>query len=413
MIMKKVVLLCCAVLMFTAGCTYSPSEPEEVVISAEPGEFGLSYMRGLGKTSEGMRIQHGGSAYFNLGDIKGSTSFFFLLYNIGSRPITDVTLSISNSDFAVYPSRMDSLLPESEIGILPIIKLSAFHGTMLDGAGTRPLMPMGENKVTLEIRGKTKTRKHVDTLLVMKAEMDLNALLLDAEFIASGEAIDLSKSEGYNLGVPELGINGNVHFYMIPSCSLTIKNTGNVNAMIDLYYHTMSYGGFFDTVHYDMSVGEEVTFPMLNGEVTVSINGNNTISDPKKFAPFSDGKCYLKFDGSANQCENPINIEYFMALIANKFQMCDSVINRLFIIDNRFVLWTYKGSCTDQFKEGYYLFDRIPSMLLASIKINQAKEITSDYKEQMYYQSLVLMRNNISEPDLGLGGSIVEEIALE
>ena len=104
------------ILVVECNRTTPVSPNQTITLTPGPGAFGLGYMKGLSKSTANAAVKSGANVNFDLGSIKGSTAFYFLLYNIGSTPITNVTLSIADTPFAVYPSAMDTLIPGGDVG---------------------------------------------------------------------------------------------------------------------------------------------------------------------------------------------------------------------------------------------------------------------------------------------------------
>lgn len=406
LMMKRLLLFCSSILVLTASCSHSPIESEEIVVKPLSGEFGLSYLRGLGKSAESGQIQQGADVHFDLGSIKGSSSFYFLLYNVGSRPITEVILSLPDSNFAVYPTAIDTLVPDNNVGMLPVVKISAYHGTAIDGAGWRSLMPIGQNETILDIKGKTKTSDGRDTTINLKAELDVEALILNVDLTVNGQTIDLTKPYSRTNDFP---------LYKFPGCQFALKNTGNVPAAVRVYYSTPV---IFDTAAYDLDVNEEVTIPKLNSELVVTVDGSNTVCDPDRFTVNSGGLMCFHLDSIIySDCPiDTINIEHFKSMIEGLVVEYEEVSrNRLFVVDNRFVMWAYRGHYGYSRRDEYYLFDKIPSVELASIirEKGGSNYITKSLNDR-YLDMLETMRYSLLSPNSsGLENSEVVEIDLD
>jgi hypothetical protein len=304
---KHLWLMSCGAAMVTliVSCTMNGPLQNEQTISPEggPGTFGMSWLKGMSKQAASTAVAHGTIVKFDLGSIKGSSAFYFLLYNIGKSKITNVTLAMSDSGmFSVYPAKIDTLIPGSDVGMLPIVKIVAYHGTAIDGAGSRPLMPKGPHSTELVISGTTKTCRGTDTNVILSAGMDLTALVMDAELLFNDSLVDL--------GMPIGGIGGgltldsfdipNMRGYPHPGNNeidtnfhIKIANTGNVPLSIKVFYYPS--GGFVisDTLKCRVTAGETVAIPShRNFSFFFCLDGNNTVSSPL-LRQETNGKCYF------------------------------------------------------------------------------------------------------------------------
>ena len=265
-----------------------PHSEQTVTLSPKAGQFGLSHMEGLARKSAASGIKEGSNVLFNLGKIKGSTGFYFLLYNTGSTPITDVALSIAEEGFSVFPATMDSLLPGSDVGMLPIVRVNAFHGTPLDGIGKRPVLPMGSNNFTLLITGKSKTEGGTDTTVALQAQMIVEALVLDFEMILMNGPLDLTV---YNQGTA-----------CIVDSVLQIRNTGNVG----MYLQITTIGDHNDlsdsiTIDTALAVGTAFT-QHVNTHCTIRAWGENTLCNPARVLQQDDGICTFSLFYNQTDC---------------------------------------------------------------------------------------------------------------
>jgi hypothetical protein len=70
-----------------------------------PGSFSLTQLQGLAKTA----TITADTNTINLGDLHSTTNYYFLLTNSGGHCIKNITLSVSDSSFVIFPSSIDSL----------------------------------------------------------------------------------------------------------------------------------------------------------------------------------------------------------------------------------------------------------------------------------------------------------------
>jgi len=298
-----------------AGCgskaPLQTSTPNENQTNFEgPGLFGVSLLKGLSKQSAKTAVLTSPVVSFDLGSIKGSTSFYFLLYNVGKNSITNITFTVDDSAFSIFPSKVDTLLPGNDVTILPIVKVVAYHGTPIDGAGTRPLMKKGSNDAVVTMRGSTKTSKGVDTTVILSAKLQLQALVMDLQIsscfggpyklpnTSTGRA-ELQFPDGnyYNFS-SGIGIN-------YQDSIVTLKNTGNVPLAYKIYKSDdLKWVGYTvtlqDSLKGTINAGDSLKIPhhYVPGidntlEHFFFIDGMNTAYDPKKLPVRADGVLYF------------------------------------------------------------------------------------------------------------------------
>ncbi|MBN1578194.1 MAG: hypothetical protein JW913_16660 [Chitinispirillaceae bacterium] len=394
-------ILCCI------GCSENPATGPgtTVTLNPETGRFGLSHLKGLNRTKDNSAVKEGENIRFDLGSIKGSTGFFFLLYNVGNTPITDITLSVANSAFSVYPASMDTLIPGSDLGMLPIVKVNAFHGTPLDGVGTRPLLPKGDNECILTVSGHTKTAAGIDTTVELQANLQLDALLMDLAISRSDGEIDL-RSQSIPLpeefaDLPDAKTNF-VNVYSM-GCNtdtiLTLLNSGNVPT------HIRVFSGKISTVTQryitektaDTIVPPTATLQVLlpssssDNTALIIISGENTVSDESRLPLQDDGNCYLMFRANSYDCaEVAISLKYQAFLAEKEMNDCAKIYA---FIDNHIVF--YGERCGEVGSETYSLYDLTDNTLLCS----QSAGSLGECIDEVYGTMLKTIIANSSNPD--------------
>src|SRR5512133_334507 len=318
-------------LLLIAGCSEQPASGLEQTTTLNPqsGKFGLSSMGKLEKRSADAAVQAGSQVTFNLGKIKGSSGFFFLLYNVGMTPITNVTLSIDNPAYSVFPSSMDTLIPGSDVGMLPVVKIAAFHGTPYDGVGTRPLLPMGNNKFVLHIAGNSKTTAGTDTVIALDAEMNLDALIMDLSIAGMNEILTPASEGGVNTSeVANIGSGITKVSNYTTSCKadsiITIRNNGNVPLHCQMYRssyvtannnHTLEK--IADTVIASRSVMIQSIYVSDNSQVYYLVaSGENAVVDPAKLQLNDNGTYCARIAVGTNECFTVQTEERFKAYLA-------------------------------------------------------------------------------------------------
>ncbi|MBN1604238.1 MAG: hypothetical protein JW915_21690 [Chitinispirillaceae bacterium] len=309
-------------LMLAAGCSeQSPSGPEKITtINPQCGTFGLSSMGKLEKRAAATTVRSGSDVKFDLGRIKGSSGFFFLLYNVGMTPITNVSLSIDNPAFSVFPSSMDTLIPGSDVGMLPVIKIAAFHGTPYDGVGTRPLLPKGPNTFVLHVSGNSKNASGADTVITLDAEMDLEALVMDLSIEGRSGLLDAIPVGGLNISeLAHIGKDIKNVSQFITSCKddtiITINNTGNVPLHCMIYRSLMVNSAYqvdkvTDSV---ISAGNNmsVSLDTIAESFYLVASGDNAVADPVNISLNDNGMYYAWIRMSSQNCTDTLVVKRF------------------------------------------------------------------------------------------------------
>jgi hypothetical protein len=394
--MKRTVLFLLAgiltALIVECNRTTPVSPGQTITLTPGPGAFGLGYMKGLSKSTANTAVKSGANVNFNLGSIKGSTAFYFLLYNTGSTPITNVTLSMADSDFTVYPSNIDTLIPGGTLGMLPIIKVVALHGTAFEGIGTRPLMPMGENKTILHISGTTKIMQVKDTTATMDAGLDLVALVMNLSLRVDGA---IQKNLDCYLGGKSF------------DTMATLYNTGNVPIDIKIIHSSSALNKNLDTLTGHVAIGDSTNFrlglcdPVGEYDHTTLLypNTTNAVHSPDlPFPPDEYGPIYF----NAPLCPNTINPFPFIELASGA--ACADSANRLYLIDSAVVFWDRQGACSDN-SYTYTLFSvhSVDSVLCRrNDSVGGPQEQCIDQK---YHDLLDMIVANLSATDLGMDSS--------
>jgi hypothetical protein len=288
--MNKLYLVTIAFLLPCLFCQ-QPNKPEPSPETTQPGYFSLTLLEGLHKTGAGITPASNTNT-IDLGDLHSTTSYYFLLTNTGGKSITNIQLSVSDSSFQIFPTSIDSLtVGLGTQSLVPIIKLTALHGTGAQGLGTEPLMSPGIHQVNINVSGTTKLN-NTDTTVSLVATVKINALVMDVNVHTTLTAIGLSDT-GTTLGgyTYDGFIASNIPMYEDSTDTIiTIVNTGNVNLKIKSEGLNMSY----DSSSCIINVGDSANFIFQPGYgQIIRFDGNNTVSDPTKLPLQSDGKSYL------------------------------------------------------------------------------------------------------------------------
>jgi hypothetical protein len=152
-------LITLTVLAFLAGCSKSgggasttdkPVEPPHKIgarlkltsttSEATPASLAASgpLMARAAPTADGAPVD------FDLGQIGYTTSYQFLLENIGDEPATNLQITASVPGVVIWPSALGVLSPAGAGGVRPIVTITLTHGKKADGVTETSLLPAGE-----------------------------------------------------------------------------------------------------------------------------------------------------------------------------------------------------------------------------------------------------------------------------
>lgn len=302
--MKKVVLafIVFAVIMAVACKKENLDENKK-----SPGYFVIEQKTtGLKSSSVASGLNNLSGTDFDLGNIKRTGEYYFILSNGGETPIFDIRLSCNNSAFTFSPERIPMLDASNKLTVQQILKVAAIHGEREDAIGYAPLMKKGENEGILTINGKTLDGK--DTLEVkLDVKFKVNALVADLVIFSETDTIDFNsyiyygavvfKDSCRNSGLDKI----NSHLYR--NKKYQISNTGNVPISISIFnrldgfdpkqlifnkYLKLQEGETSDTLELPVCENNNFSF-----ELGFKINSNGTISDINKFVATQDGNIYF------------------------------------------------------------------------------------------------------------------------
>jgi hypothetical protein len=232
---------------------------------------------------------------FDLGDLKNSREYYFILTNGGEEPIFDIRLSSSVSAFQITPEAI-GYLPGINVvtgvisgGFIPLITLGVTHGTRLNGFGFATLLPLNLNTSLITISGKT--LKNGDTIAVSETvEMRVFSRVMDIKLYDGQSEIDLSHPVGGAMFTGPMGTN-NYRWYRITNNSFDVENSGNVSITISFYEQST----FINSAR--LEPGIRTTFwagnlAMMNSMV---LDGQGTITHPERIELFENGKGCICF----------------------------------------------------------------------------------------------------------------------
>ena len=277
--------------LLTNGGNANINVSMDVAESHNAGSFQLTWLENITNTllkpsSETKQTQN---LSFDLGDIRKTTDFFFILTNTGDHDIKDITLSVDNSSFSVYPETINLLPPTSTINLnnmddYSILKLTAYHGSSQTGSTGQNLMNMGPNSTKLTMNGNTTNQLGENIAVDLETDINVNALLMNLCFFDQNRELDFLKYE-INISSPHFKTRELVRGFYVKD-TVTVKNTGNIPLMVQKY-------GKEETLILD---SEKAAKFFVGNYIFLMFDAGDVVKDMEKYPILSDGKCYFYFE---------------------------------------------------------------------------------------------------------------------
>ncbi len=167
-------------------------------------------------TAPSGRTAAGETVRFDLGTLKASKEFLFMIANGGDEAIFDVSLTTDKPAFEIFPGKIQLVPGRKGSAIIPLLTVGITHGVNLNGTGSALNLPKGENTATITMKGKTLSGK--DTVAVEgKFVVVVDAKVIDAKILSGGvEVVPVRNTSGYTSWTVE------------PAKTVKLVNTGNV-----------------------------------------------------------------------------------------------------------------------------------------------------------------------------------------
>ncbi|OJJ21582.1 hypothetical protein BKI52_13655 [marine bacterium AO1-C] len=298
-------------LIATISCSKKAEEIKPTALEVKvkkPGQFGLAQMttnqrirkqiingvtyipsETIQKPGKNQRTTN--TVSFDLGNLKASKSFYFILSNTGDTSITDITIESNNANFEVFPKSIDKLAPAGESNIVPLLEIGVIHGNRLNGVGFQSLLAMGDNSVEITLKGKTFGENGQENV-ELKAQIKLFAEVMDIKVFKAGNEVDLTKpSFSSSFGGQESGL-GWVWGYNVGNDPVSIENSGNVKIALEINPSALNSDS---NQYYTIEVGEKLDLGEIsNKEFKLFVlDGNGTVTNFERLRTGSDGKGYF------------------------------------------------------------------------------------------------------------------------
>ena len=293
---NSIILLLLAVMATFTACKKS-ADPEP--FSKTPGYFILTPMQECqGIKSALKQTSDESNPGFDLGEIKVSREYFFILTNGGDEPLFDVRFSTSVIAFEVSPQKISKIPGRTTLsngapgGFIPVITLGVTHGKRLNGMGFAPLLPMDSNNCTITISGKT--LQNGDTITVSQTvEIFTFARVMDIRVFDSESEIDLAHPPFGALFTGPMGTE-TYRLYKIAGNYLEVENTGNIPIIVSNY----DMNNLLNSITIEPGIRKGITFATSLPSNSLVFDGQGTITHPERIQLFDDGRgCFCISNG--------------------------------------------------------------------------------------------------------------------
>lgn len=262
---------------------------KEDVTPSTPGYFILTELKSphlKSASADSLKTQ------FQLGDIKASKEFYFILSNGGDEPIFDVEFKSDNPVFQIFPEKIDELVGAKTVNnMIPLIALNVIHGLQLNGVGYTNLLPMNTNSSTVTISGKI-LKDGVAVDIKSTFSFKVNALVMDINLLKDNLPMDITK---HSMSVSSnLGGLGFVRLYQVSTGNITLQNSGNVDINSTSYTQNnmglMIKGGTLPLLK-----GNTLPLQLKSGLTIIELDSDGTITNDERIQLGNNGKGYFGF----------------------------------------------------------------------------------------------------------------------
>ena len=227
-----------------------------------PGAFSLAQVSQQLSSVKGKiltQAEASPSLSFDVGNIKSSTSLFFLLGNSGELPITDIKLTTGNPNFTLTPGTIDRLEGVGSMSIAPILKVFISHGTAQSGVGFTDPLPMGATRSAMVISGKTTDSAGKPSDVSVSASIKVFADYVDFDLLDGTVPVDFSNPAGTGAGY---SVGDGVLMEYHPT-DPKMKNLGNATFTVHCLNDGFN-GNYSEITYFDVSPGDTkdlIVFP--------------------------------------------------------------------------------------------------------------------------------------------------------
>lgn len=235
--MKYLLILILALLVLT-GCG---TNNHTISTTQEPGKIQFSMVPvSLAKVTADASALPTDSTDVELGTLRTSKAFYFIIKNVGGSPIENLQITTNNSNVTMTPGYIPVLETDGNSAITQIAELDLIHGTDL---GTRKavksLLPYGRSVTTLYFDGISNGEPFHEEFII-----GYQAIYIDLELIDSSTSALIGPEFEYNGASCTLSYMPDRYDYIrrLGSVGDTIPGVEGLPVTEDINYHV-----FMDT----------------------------------------------------------------------------------------------------------------------------------------------------------------------
>ncbi len=232
---------------------------------------------------------------FDLGTIRATDEFFFILSNAGGAGITGITIVSDNPAFEVTPTAISELPPDTgTASITPVVRVTAVHGIAAAGLGFADLLPAGANNAVIDFNGTTTDSVGASIAVALDVTLTVNAFVFDIQITDVNGVVDLTGAgvvfgppDGEGFGLPLVQVQGDI----------LVENTGNVDIALSTSFSWNFRSSFLTTLTPGASVAVLVADFAAEGLI-LSMDGGGTVSDQSRLPILPNGLVVLAIQGN-------------------------------------------------------------------------------------------------------------------
>ncbi|HAE37684.1 MAG TPA: hypothetical protein DCG57_03475 [Candidatus Riflebacteria bacterium] len=253
----------------------------------KPGEFQVSLASSIKGNLKST------SADFDLGTLKATQSYYFLLNNSGDMPITDVSLAAENASIEVYPQKIDQISNSTDVAAVPIISIKIRHGQTTGTVGHVPTLSPGDLSANVVITGKTKTADGEEISLSHSLNLSTLVQYADIKLTINGVERDLIKPNYSGSTIFGDGTSLRCYVGAVP----VIENTGNTSLKLTIFDNENTWLiGPTQIREATLAPGHTYTDDFsntTNNEVVIRIDTLGVVYDTERLKGHADGYIYF------------------------------------------------------------------------------------------------------------------------